>query len=129
MTLAEWAIFAAVMLILAPLGPVKALGAREFDNGDPRNEAFYDKPIRKRAYNAHKNGVETFPFFAAAVLLAELRHAPQGWVDGLAAAFIIVRIGYVLAYVGDKPTLRSAIWALGLLINIAIFFLPVFARG
>ncbi len=128
LTLAEWAIFAAVMLYLLTLAPIKAAGAREFDNGDPRDEAFYARPLRKRAYAAHNNGIETFPFFAAAVLLAEFRHAPQAWIDGLAAAFLVARLGYILAYVGDKPTLRSAIWALGFLINIAIFFLPVLAR-
>ena len=39
--------------------------------------------------------------------------------------FLIVRIAYVLTYLGNRPTLRSILWAIGFTINIAIFFLPV----
>ena len=37
---------------------------------------------------------------------------------------MIVRIAYVLTYVGDRPSLRSILWSIGFPINIAIFFLP-----
>ena len=40
------------------------------------------------------------------------------------ALFVIVRIAYVFTYVGNRPALRSILWALGLAINIAIFFMP-----
>ena len=43
------------------------------------------------------------------------------WV---AVLFVIVRIAYVLTYVGNRPRLRSILWNLGFAINIAIFFLP-----
>lgn len=33
--------------------------------------------MQERALGAHMNGIETFPFFAAAVRLVEMRHAPQ----------------------------------------------------
>jgi len=81
MTIAEWCLFGAVMLTYLTLAPVKPLAGREFDNADPRNPAFYEKAIRKRALGAHINGIETFPFFATAVLLSELRRAPQNCVD------------------------------------------------
>jgi uncharacterized MAPEG superfamily protein len=38
--------------------------------------------------------------------------------------FLIVRIAYVLTYLGNRPTLRSILWSIGFAINIAIFFLP-----
>ena len=81
--------------------------------------------MRARALGAHLNGIETFPFFAAAILLAEFRGVPQNAVDLPAMAFLVVRIAYVLAYVGDKPTLRTILWTLGFLINAGIFFSPV----
>ena len=85
---------------------------------------FYGDPIRTRALGAHQNGIEAFPFFAAAVLLAEFRQCPQRLVDELAVLFLIVRIAYVFTYLGNRPRLRSILWNLGFTINIAIFFLP-----
>jgi len=35
---------------------------------------------------------------------------PQRPIDELAVLFLIVRIAYVLTYLGDRPTLRSILW-------------------
>jgi uncharacterized MAPEG superfamily protein len=124
MTIAEWCLFGSVLLNIGSLAPAKAAGFREYDNADPRNPRFYKHPLRKRAWGAHQNGLEAFPFFAAAVLLAELRQAPQGWIDGLALVFLALRTAYVLAYVGDRATLRSLIWTTAFLVNVGLFLLP-----
>ena len=124
MTAAEWCVFAALMLYLLTIAPIKWIGFRRFDNGRPRDPGFYQDPIASRALGAHQNGIEAFPFFAIAVLLAEFRGGPQRLVNELAVLFLIVRVAYVLTYLGDRPTLRSILWALGFAINIAIFFLP-----
>jgi uncharacterized MAPEG superfamily protein len=124
MTIAEWCIFASVMLYLLTIAPIKWLGFRAFDNATPRDPAFYDNPLRARALGAHLNGIETFPFFAAAVLLAEFRNAPQNLINELAVLFLIVRVAYVFTYLGDRPTLRSILWSIGFAINVGIFFLP-----
>ncbi|HEX4180305.1 MAG TPA: MAPEG family protein [Caulobacteraceae bacterium] len=128
MTIAEACLFAAVLIYLLTLAPAKVGGHREYDNGDPRNPDFYKDPLRARVLGAHQNGIETFPLFAAAVLLAEFRAAPQAWVDMLGASFILIRLAYVLAYLGDKSTLRSILWGLGFAINTVLFFLPAFKR-
>jgi uncharacterized MAPEG superfamily protein len=128
MTIAEVAVFAAVLLYLLTLAPVKAFGFRDFRNSSPRDPTFYEPPLRARAFGAHVNGVETFPFFAAAVLLAEFRHCHQGTVDALAAVFVVVRLIFVLLYIGDRPTLRTLAWNLGFFVNTAIFFLPAIER-
>ena len=125
MTVAEWCVFAVVALYLLTIVPVKWIGARQYDNAQPRDPAFYEDAIRARALGAHQNGIEAFPFFAAAVLLAEFRAAPQNLVNELAVLFLIVRIAYVLTYVGNRPRLRSILWNLGFTINIVIFFLPL----
>ena len=124
MTVAEWCVFATLMLYLLTIAAVKWIGFRRFDNSRPRNPAFYDDPIASRALGAHQNGIEAFPFFAVAVLLAEFRAAPQNLINELAVLFLIVRIAYVLTYLGDRPTLRSILWSVGFAINVAIFFLP-----
>ncbi len=124
MTVAEWCVFGAVLLYLLTIAPFKALGAGQFDNSKPRDPAFYDDPIRSRALGAHLNGIETFPFFAAAVLLAEFRAAPQNLINELAVLSLIVRVAYVFTYLGNRPTLRTILWNIGFVINTAIFFLP-----
>ncbi len=128
MTIAEWCVFAALMLYLLTIAPIKWIGFRRFDNASPRDPAFYDDPIRARALGAHQNGIEAFPFFAIAVLLAEFRGGPQRFINELAILFLIVRIAYVFTYLGNRPTLRSILWAIGFVINIAIFFLPAIRK-
>jgi uncharacterized MAPEG superfamily protein len=123
MTIAEWCIFGAVLLYLGTVAPAKAFGHRDFDNGAPRDLRFYEHPVRKRALGAHINGIETFPFFAVAVLLAEFRQAGQSWIDALAVAFLVTRVAFVLAYVGDKPTTRTVLWNAAFAFNLGIFFL------
>jgi uncharacterized MAPEG superfamily protein len=124
MTVAEWCVFASLMLYLLSIASVKWLRFGNFDNSRPRDPAFYDNPIAARALGAHQNGIEAFPFFAAAVLLAEFRACPQNLINELAVLFMIVRISYVFTYIGNRPTLRSILWSIGFAINTAIFFMP-----
>ena len=128
MTVAEYCVFACVALYLLTIVPVKWIGFRDYDNSKPRNPGFYQDAIRARALGAHQNGIEAFPFFAAAVLLAEFRAAPQNLINELAVLFLIVRIAYVFTYLGNRSRLRSILWNIGFVINIAIFFLPLLRR-
>ena len=124
MTIAEWCLFGAVVLPLLTIAAAKAAGRRDFDNARPRDLAFYADPWRARLLGAHVNGLEAVPFFAAAVLLAEFRQAPQPTVDLLAAGFLIARLAFVLAYAADRASLRTLLWTIALLLNVALFFLP-----
>ena len=124
MTVAEWCVFGTLMLYLLTIASVKWSGFGTFDNSRPRSPDFYGDPIRSRALGAHQNGIEAFPFFAAAVLLAEFRLGPQRLIDELAVLFLIVRIAYVFTYLGNRPTLRTILWTLGFAINVGIFFMP-----
>lgn len=125
MTIADWCILAVGLLPLIALAPAKMLWRGDYDNATPRDPRFYSEGLRARAWGAHLNGYEAFPFFAAAVLLAEMRHSPQGIVDALAAAYTAVRLGYVVAYLSDRPSLRSGLWVVALLLNIALMITPV----
>jgi uncharacterized MAPEG superfamily protein len=128
MTIAEWCVFGAVILYLLTIAPFKAANRRQFDNSRPRDPSFFEEPLRARAHGAHLNGIESFPFFAIAVLLAEFRACPQNLVNELAVLFLIVRGAYVLTYLGNRPTLRSILWNIGFIINVGIFFLPALRR-
>jgi uncharacterized MAPEG superfamily protein len=128
MTVAEYCIFGVVALYLLTIVPIKWIGHQQYDNSKPRDSAFYRDAIRARALGAHQNGIEAFPFFAVAVLLAEFRAAPQNLINELAVLFLIVRIAYVLTYIGNRPRLRSILWNVGFTINVAIFFLPLIRK-
>ncbi len=93
MTIAEWMLLGAVLLYLLTLAPIKPLGYKSFDNANPRDPAFFTPGIRTRVLGAHINGIETFLFFAAAVVLAEFRAMPQHWIDALAVGFVVIRLG------------------------------------
>jgi uncharacterized MAPEG superfamily protein len=125
-SLAYWCVLFAGVLPYLALLPAKL--DKEIDNRNPRDRHTVQTGLPRRAYAAHLNGLEAFPFFAAAVILAGLTGAPAFWLDVLAAFFIVARILYVLAYWSDRASLRSAVWAVGFVTVLAIFSLPAFTR-
>lgn len=102
----------------------KTLGGR-YDNRDVRHWQDGLTGRAWRAHAAHLNSLEAFPLFGIAVLAAVWRGAPAGTVDGLAMAFIGVRLAYGLAYLFDTPTLRSILWLSGMASTVAIFWLAL----
>ncbi len=124
-TLADLCLPLMVLLTIGALVPAKWAGRHDYDNSRPRDPGFYTAGFRARSQWAHQNSYESLPFFFAAVILAEMRAAPQGTVNALAIAFVVARAGYIAAYWFDRPTLRSVVWAVALLCNLAIFFLPL----
>jgi uncharacterized MAPEG superfamily protein len=59
------------------------------------------------------------------VVSAQLGHAPAELVDGLAVAFVVLRLVYVGLYVADRASVRSIVWSLGLLVSLGLFFTPL----
>jgi uncharacterized MAPEG superfamily protein len=127
LSIADLSILGAVFAYLAPVAVVKYGALKAFDNAKPRDPAFFADPYRARGLWAHQNGVEGFAFFAAAVIVAEMRGAAQPTVDGLALAYVLLRLAYAAAYLGDRPSLRSILWGLGMAVNIALLLSPGFA--
>ena len=124
MPLAYWCILVAAMLPLFWAAFAKAGG--NVDNRCPRESTADLPPPYRRAYAAHSNAYENLPFFAAAVIIAVTQGAPISTVNWLAAAYIILRFAHGVAYVLNYHVVRSAIYGLALLANIAIFLLPAF---
>ena len=64
-----------------------------------------------RAVRANNNFLETFPFFAAAVLgVMLLKHATPQTALG-AQVYFFARLVYLPVYVAGIPYLRTAVWA------------------
>ena len=120
MTTAFWCVLIAGLLPYLATGIAKAGGG--YDNRAPREWLARQTGRSSRANAAQKNSFEAFPFFAAAVCVAALAHAPQAKVDQYAELFVAARVLYILAYVLDQALLRSLVWAVGIGSVIAIFF-------
>lgn len=104
---------------------VVAKANRDYDNTDPRNPTAINTPLRQSAYGAHQNCLEALPLFAAAVLLAGLRHAPAQAVDILAGIWLAFRLVYAACYLTRRGTLRSLSWAGATACSIAIFVMAL----
>ena len=48
--------------------------------------------------------------------------ARQTWLDLLAMLFVMLRMFYIMMYVSNMPTARSAVWAGAFMVNVAILF-------
>jgi uncharacterized MAPEG superfamily protein len=123
MILAFWCVLAAAILPYLTVSLAKS--QRGYNNRAPREWAQHLEGWRKRAYAAHQNGFEVFPFFAASVLIAFAAGAPHDAINTLALFFIPVRIAYVACYVANLHALRSLFWLLGFALCIVLACAPV----
>ena len=127
-TVAYWCVLIAALLPLVCAWLAKSGGLGKprkqggFDNRDPRGWLARQTDWQARANAAQANSFEALPFFIGAVIIAHQLGSPQTLLDILALVFITLRVIYIAMYVAGLPTVRSAIWTLALLVNIAILF-------
>lgn len=124
MLFAFWCVLFAAFIPWFCAAYAKKLGG--FSAADNHNtRAFVSKLTGKaaRAYAAQSNGLEIFPLFAAAVIIAYLGAVSPFWLNLLAVIFIISRIVYSYLYIADQATLRSVVWAVGVVDIIWLFIL------
>jgi uncharacterized MAPEG superfamily protein len=121
MTIALWCIFIAAALPYVAFGFVKGLDPNQprFHVGDLEGQSV-------RAYGAHLNGLETFSWFAAAVIVAHIVAGPTRIADILAVVYILVRIGHMAAYLSGRQPLRTTAFTVGQFVALAIFLIPAF---
>ena len=128
-TIAYWCVFVAALLPIVCAGIAKygmfGKSRRDggYDNNNPRAWLAKQTDWRARANAAQANTFEALPFFFAAVIIAHQLQARQALVDIFAFMFVVLRIAYIMMYVADMATTRSALWVSALAINIAILFL------
>jgi len=120
MTVALWCVLVAALLPYLATTIAKA-GGEKYDNRDPRSWLEKQQGFRVRANNAQLNSFEAFPFFAVAVIVAQMLDAPQERVDALALIFIAARLGYLACYLADWHGARSLAWLIGWLACIFLF--------
>ena len=113
------------MVLTAGLLPYLTVGGAKakpgYDNANPRTYLAHLQGWRARADFAHRNHFESFPFFAAAVIIAQLKQTPQHTIDALAVAFIVIRLLYTACYLSGLASLRSIVWFAGVVCTTALF--------
>lgn len=97
-----------------------------YDNQSPRAWLAQQQGFRARANAAQANSFEALPLFMAGVLVAQQTGARPGLVDGLAVAFVVLRVVYIACYLSNRDLLRSTVWTLGLGVSVALFFAAAF---
>lgn len=121
MTIAYWCVLAAA--VLPYVFTILAKSSGRYNNHAPRDFLDKQEGYHKRAHWAQLNGFEAFPPFAAAVIIASsIQGVNLDTIDMLAVGFIVARIAYGIAYIADKPSIRSLVWMAGLACVIGIFF-------
>lgn len=129
-TAAYWCVLVAALLPMVCSYLAKGGGSGKsrgkdggFDNRDPRGWLARQTGWQARANAAQTNSFEALPFFIGAVVIAHQLGAAQTLLDLTAMLWVFLRIFYIMMYVSDMPTARSAIWAAAFLVNIGILFL------
>ena len=120
-------VFVAFLLIYLPKIPLSLAMAKEgkgYDNANPRAQQDRLTGWGLRAKNAHANAFESFPPFAAAVVVAHLAHADPKWMTILAVAYVAARAIYPFIYMANLATLRSLVWSIGFGATAGLFMLP-----
>ena len=130
MTVALWCLPVAILLpyvftIMAKGLTIRATG--RFDNHDPRAFLAQAEGAAKRAHNTQLNTFEALPAFVAGVLTATFLGADQAALDGLAVAWVVLRLLYGVCYITDLATLRSLVWMAAVGCALAMFVLAAVA--
>ena len=98
-----------------------------YDNRNPRAWLAQQTGRRARANAAQANSFEALPLFIAAVLAAQQMQVAQAVIDGLARAFVALRVAYIWLYVADLATARTLAWSAGLAVSVALLLAPLWA--
>lgn len=108
-------------LVFAMLAKIVG-GFRRADNTNPRAFLAQTTGMAARLNAAQANSFEGLPIFLAAVLVAMYCFVPQNVINVLSWLYVLLRIGYGMAYALDLSVLRSVLWFLGLLCCLVLFY-------
>jgi uncharacterized MAPEG superfamily protein len=125
MTIPLWSLLVASLLPYIWFGVASGLRKQEFgvaDNRHPRLQEAQQTDRGARAMGASANAFEALSVFAPAVIVAHLRAAGSPVATVLAIAWLLLRVVHGIAYLGDKPALRTACFALASVCAIALYF-------
>lgn len=117
----------ALLIFLAALLPFVAavsakFGGDGFTNHEPRGWLAKQSGWRGRANAAQTNTFEALPLFYAALLYAHFSGVEPELIHWYGVAWLVFRLAYIVAYIKDKASLRSLLWAISFAINGLLLF-------
>jgi uncharacterized MAPEG superfamily protein len=113
MTSDLWALVAAILLASAQLTIASVLTLRQLGGGwvaGPRDAPREVSGVSGRFVRAHRNLLEIFPQFVAALFVVHAAHAADQLSVLGAWTFVIARVLYVPAYAFAPPGVRPLCW-------------------
>ncbi len=113
MTADLWALLAAMLLAVVQLTLSSVLTLRQLGGiwvAGPRDEPREVTGVSGRFVRAHRNLLEIFPQFLAALFLVHAADAVGSWSAIGAWLFVIARLLYVPAYAFAPPGVRPLCW-------------------
>lgn len=119
------------MVVASLLPLLMAIAAKAFggfglaDNSHPREFLQQTTGASARANAAQQNSYETLPMFLAAVIVAMLFFVSQSIINILAWLYVLIRVGYCVAYISNLATFRSILWVLSLACPLMLFYLAI----
>lgn len=95
------------------------------NNAHPREFFQNATGMVARANAAQQNSYETLPVFLAAVIVAMLLFVPQSIINVLAWLYVMIRIGFCVAYITNLAMFRSILWGLSMACCLMLFYLAI----
>jgi uncharacterized MAPEG superfamily protein len=86
------------------------------------------KPLPGRINRNFRNYMETFPFFAAAVLTAQAAGVHNEVTHWGSIAYLGGRIAYTTPYISGMPLIRSLFWNIAAFAMLAVLAAPFVPR-
>ncbi|MBB72567.1 MAG: hypothetical protein CMF50_09240 [Legionellales bacterium] len=122
-------LFLAAIFAIASKAPViKAIKEQfgHYNNKSPREQMQQLAGWGARAQAAHQNMLESFPFFAAGVVVVLATGAVSVFANILCILYILSRIVYQYLYLANIDLARSGVWFVGYLCSLVLIILPLF---
>ena len=114
MTTELWMLFWTVILALGQIGLTSTVAKLQtgipYSIG-PRDEDVPLTGLAGRLDRAQRNFYETFPLFAAAVVLVHLSGTSGYWSELGAQVYFWGRLAYIPAYAAGIPWFRTILWS------------------
>lgn len=124
MTILIICLFIALLLPFLAKAPVAIAMSKlgGYDNNHPRSQQEKLTGFGARALAAHQNAFESVIIFAPAILLAIATNHTGEFIQQLAIVHVVARILYNGLYLFNVGTMRSIVWAVGIICSFTIIW-------
>lgn len=128
MSLPLWCLLiAALMHVIskAPLAVAQTKTEAGYNNHHPRDQQAQLCDWGQRALAAHLNQIESFPLFAAGILVTLAANVESNIINIVGITYLLARVAYLFFYIRDLALLRTAVWITSYFCSLALIASPL----